>query len=215
MEATVKRTETEIKFTVPDRAIFEGILALDDILGLAVEDRGLQPHRDIYFDTSDQLLYGSKVVFRVREKDRRQVLTFKAQASSGGAAYRRIEVEETVSIMPEDLDRGNFPDSKPLTALRGRLGGVALTPCLTVDNDRHVLMLTREGAERYEMVLDDVTFHGCGGDVPVLELEVEMYGGDEDELHRIGLWLRERFDLRDAGPSKYILGMDLAGGVSE
>ena len=204
----MKATETEIKLTVPDRTVFEEILSLDSIAGLRLEDRGLQPHRDIYFDTADLLLYRSKVVFRIREKNGRQVLTFKAQAPSDGAAYRRIEIEETITI---DLERGTFPASKPLDALLEHCGAVTLAPCLTVDNNRHVLMLSDGNTERYELVLDDVTFHGRVGDGAMLELEVEMRGGNEDELHRIGLWLEERFRLNHAGPSKYISGMDLAG----
>ena len=72
-------------------------------------------------------------------------------------------------------------------------------------------MLSGGNTERYELVLDDVTFHGRVGDAAMLELEVEMRGGNEDELHRIGLWLEERFRLNPTGPSKYISGMDLAG----
>ena len=108
-EAAMKATETEIKLTVPDRTVFEEILSLDSIAGLRLEDRGLQPHRDIYCDTADLLLYRSKVVFRIREKNGCQVLTFKAQAPSDGAAYRRVEIEETITIEQESLERGCLP----------------------------------------------------------------------------------------------------------
>ena len=37
--------------------------------------------------------------------------------------------------------------------------------------------------------------------------------GTDEDLHRIGTWLTERFDLKPAGPSKYILGMNLVGNV--
>jgi hypothetical protein len=58
-----------------------------------------------------------------------------------------------------------------------------------------------------------VTFCGPKGTAGVLELEVESLTGMDDGLRHIGRWLTGHFDLRPAGPSKYILGMELVGGV--
>ena len=65
-----------------------------------------------------------------------------------------------------------------------------------------------------ELVLDDVTFSGPGGEKGVLELEIEAMTGDEKDLRKIGDWLSKRYDINPAGPSKYILGMNLVGNVT-
>ena len=62
-------------------------------------------------------------------------------------------------------------------------------------------------------MLDDVTFTGPRGTAAVYELEVESLFDTHEDLETIGLWLSERFELHPAGPSKYILGMELVGNV--
>jgi hypothetical protein len=88
---------------------------------------------------------------------------------------------------------------------------VRLAPGLAAVNDRHTLLLSRGGDPEFELVLDDVRFTGPGGTVQVLELEVEAVSGSHEELQAIAAWLSRRFDLAPAGPSKYILGMELVG----
>ncbi|MFC1541947.1 hypothetical protein ACFL50_05815, partial [Candidatus Latescibacterota bacterium] len=71
--------------------------------------------------------------------------------------------------------------------------------------------LEKNDIPHYELVLDDVTFIGPRGIYKVCELEVESLDGTDEELEKIGAWLKERFDLEYAGPSKYILGMKKVG----
>jgi len=207
--------ETELKFDVPDRRVLAEAARLEEIAGYSVEDRGLVPHTDTYFDTRDYRLFHGKAVFRLRSRESGSTLTFKAAdaagGETGGRVFRRIEIEDVTDVAAEDVSKGNLPDIPPVRALRERFGEIPLFPCLTVRNDRRVLLLGKEDAPRFEMVLDDVLFSGPGGEKRVFELEVEALTGDMEELERIGSWLNARFDLRDAGPSKYIRGMKSVG----
>jgi inorganic triphosphatase YgiF len=204
--------ESEIKFTVPDRTVFDQIASLREIAAFEARNRGIHRHRDTYFDTGDLLLLRSKVVFRLRESRKGAVLTFKAQATGGGDFYRRVEVEAPANVPAEDIERGLLPPVPPVEELRKRFGNPSLFPALTVENNRRIITLSRLDIPRFELDLDDVVFSGPRGKAGVLELEVESLGWEDDSLRDIGAWLRARFPLEPAGPSKYILGMELVGG---
>lgn len=202
--------ESEIKYTVADPEVFVRIAVLREIASYDVADKGIQRHRDTYFDTPGRLLLRSKVVFRLRERKSGKVLTFKAQAPGGGSFYRRVEVESATDTTVADIEAGLLPDLPPVEELR-KWTVASLVPSLTVDNRRRILTLSRGCVPRFELALDDVTFTGPRGKARVYELEVESLGWGDEELPSIGTWLAERFDLAPAGPSKYILGMDLVG----
>jgi len=203
--------ETELKFTVHDRAVFDGVRAMKRIGGYDLVDRGAAVHTDTYFDTGDLCMFNGKVILRMRACVDGTVLTFKAQARSYDGIYRRVEINEPVDITPEAIGSGACDDLPPMTALREQVGDIALAPSLTVRNNRHTIHCVREGLPQFEIVLDDVTFSGPRGEAHALELEVESLGGSDDDLSIIGRELSERFNLAPAGPSKYILGMKLLG----
>ena len=203
--------ESECKFTVTDPAVFDRIAELRDIAGYSVSDRGVHRHRDTYFDTADLFLLRSKIVFRLREKESGAILSFKAQAPGGGGFYRRLEAESPTTATVADIESGRLPDLPPYEELRARAGAVSLSAALAVENRRRTFLLSRGGVSRFELALDDVTFTGPRGTAHVLELEVESLGWGDEGLAEAGKWLSERFDLTSAGPSKYILGMELVG----
>ena len=205
--------ESEIKFTVPDRTLFDRVAALNEIAVYSTTDCGVSLHTDTYFDTADYRLYREKIVFRLRSSTSGSVLALKAQAPPGEGFYRRIEIEVPTDVTPEDIVRGHLPDLPPVTALFDRVGIVNLFRSLEATNTRRIIILNRGNEPCYELVLDDVTFCGPKGTAGVLELEVESLTGTDDGLQHIGRWLTGHFDLRPAGPSKYILGMELVGGV--
>ena len=209
--------ETEIKLTAKDNTAQNGIAALTSIAGYTAADRGFRPHRDVYFDTDDLRLFYGKAVFRLRIRTDGSVLTFKAQgppAYSGTTSlYRRIEIEQAADVTADDIAHGRLPDIPPVAAFRERFGAAGLKQCLEVKNNRRVIDLEKNGGAQFELVLDDVLFSGPRGERKVYEIEIEVKSGSEDELRSIGSWLTDRFALKPAGPSKYIHGMELVGGV--
>ena len=66
--------------------------------------------RDVYIDTDDGALAGSRVAFRLREQDGRPLLTLKADAVRSGLASERLELEapwsaEALQAALEELRR--------------------------------------------------------------------------------------------------------------
>jgi inorganic triphosphatase YgiF len=203
--------ESELKYTVKDKSIFSRIAVLREIASYSTRNAGIHRHRDIYFDTSDHRLLKTKVVFRLREMKKYSVLTFKAPGKSGGDFYRRIEIEAHTNATPGDITGGNLPDLQPVHEMRRIIGNKPLTAALSEINNRRIIELSRNGIPHFEVALDDVTFVGPGGTAQVLELEVESIAWEAEGLKAVGEWLMSHFDLYPAGPSKYILGMELVG----
>lgn len=203
--------ETEIKFTVQDKNIFKRVSSLVNIAGYKPVDKGVTLHTDTYFDTQDFQLYHGEIVLRLRSLGNETILTFKARGQSNGEIHRRIEIEHRTETTVDDIANGRFPDILPVKALYERIGRVKLSPCLTAKNNRHTILLTKKDEPHFELVLDDVVFSGTGGEKNVCELEIESLTGMDEELRKIGSWFAERYKLKPAGPSKYILGMKLVG----
>lgn len=122
--------ETELKFTVHDRSIFDRIILLDEIAGYRTIPRGIIRIRDTFFDTPDTRLLKEGVVFRLRITDTSSVLTYKTQKASNGSAYQRIEIESETDANVNDICSGNMPDIPPVEALREKIGTVTLSPSL-------------------------------------------------------------------------------------
>ncbi|HDY89572.1 MAG TPA: CYTH domain-containing protein [bacterium] len=205
--------ETELKFTVTDSILFDKIASLNEIAGYRTIDRGRQKIIDNCFDTPDYRLFKGKIVFRLRVLKNKSVLTFKADKDSTGSYYQRIEIESKTDATVKDICKGNLPNLPPVKAFREKVGDVSLIPTLKTENSRHTILLTYKNTPHYELVLDDVTFTGPRGTAAVKELEVESLFDTDNDLETIGAWLTKRFDLKVAGPSKYILGMELVGKV--
>ena len=205
--------ETELKFTVHDKALFNCIKSLSDIAGFRTVDRGLQKITDTYFDTQDNRLFNGKVVFRLRVVENKSLLTFKSHKASTGSAYQRNEIESETSANVDDISSGNLPDIPPVKALLENMGSFPLLPSLKTENNRYTIFLAHNNTLYYELVLDDVVFTGPCGTAAVHELEVESLFDTHDDLETIASWLTERFELQPAGPSKYILGRELVGNV--
>ncbi len=211
-------TETELKFSAEGLYTLGEIATLTSLADYDIVDMGIKDQTDHCFDTADHALYRGKVVFRLRVKENGSVLTFKAQKNDVGAdgnLYRRIEIEHETRASAVDIAAGRLPDIPPTHALIESMGQLELTPSITIGNRRRLMLIMKNDEPRFEMVLDDVTFTGPEGVAKAYEVEVENICGGESELKAVGNWLRAHFDLHDAGPSKYILGMQLVGGMEK
>ncbi|MFC1490418.1 CYTH domain-containing protein [Candidatus Latescibacterota bacterium] len=207
--------ETEIKFEVPDRELFDEIVSLRDIAGYNTSESVLIIISDIYFDTPDNLLYNGKAVFRLRTVNNNPVLTFKSHQKSDGSFYRRLEIESPADITADEITSGRLPDLPASRAFLEKFGAVPLSVSMSAVNNRRKILLEINNIPHFELVLDDVTFSGPRGTYSVCELEVESLGGSDEELEKIGAWLIEKYALNYAGPSKYILGMNNVGNVEK
>jgi hypothetical protein len=86
------------------------VAALETVDRFQLRPRPAQRIRDVYIDTDDGALAGSRVAFRLREQDGRPLLTLKADAVRSGLASERLELEapwsaEALQAALEELRR--------------------------------------------------------------------------------------------------------------
>ena len=169
--------------------------------------------RDIYVDTDDGALAGTRVAFRLREQDGRPLLTLKADAVRSGLASERLELEAPWSAgaltaaLAELRRRGVELPTAPEEIGAGEpladLAALGLHPTQTRETTR----TPRDVVERddpgagpvAELTLDDVAYQFPAGRARLLEVEVEAKGsGGMETVESVLGALAERFpdDLR-------------------
>jgi inorganic triphosphatase YgiF len=188
----------------------------DRVAALEVVDRfQLRPLparriRDVYIDTDDGALAGSRVAFRLREQDGRPLLTLKADAVRSGLASERLELEapwsaDALRVVLEELARRGveLPTPAEVGEPLADLAALGLHPT----QPRETTRIPRDVVERdapgagpvAELTLDDVAYQLPAGTARLLEVEVEAigHGGVETVQSVLGA-LAERFpdDLR-------------------
>jgi len=166
---------------------------------------------NVYFDTADGLLRGSRMALRVRRIGRRWVQTLKTEAKASALSSRG---EWEVPAPRGRLDLGRFPVT-PLTALLQAHPGARLQPAFRT-RFRRTIWNTDDGA--IEIALDEGEIVAGKQQAPILELELELKSGTAEALYRLALALADKggaaLALRPAVDSKAVRGYRLAAGES-
>jgi inorganic triphosphatase YgiF len=188
------------------------VAALETVDRFQLRPRPPQRIRDVYIDTDDGALTGSRVAFRLREQDGRPLLTLKADAVRSGLASERLELEapwsaEALLAALAELRRRGVELPTREAAGAGEpladLAALGLHPTQTRETTR----TPRDVVERddpgagpvAELTLDDVAYQLPAGRARLLEVEVEAKGrGGMETVQSVLGALAERFpdDLR-------------------
>jgi inorganic triphosphatase YgiF len=186
------------------------VAALETVDRFQLRPRPARRIRDVYIDTDDGALAGSRVAFRLREQDGRPLLTLKADAVRSGLASERLELEapwsaEALQAALEELRRRGveLPTSfeeagagEPLADL----AALGLHPTQTRETTRTPRDVVDPAAGPVaELTLDDVAYQFPAGRARLLEVEVEAKGsGGMETVQSVLGALAERFpdDLR-------------------
>jgi inorganic triphosphatase YgiF len=199
------------------------VAALETIDRFQLRPRPAHRIRDVYVDTGDGALAGSRVALRFREQDGRPLLTLKADAVRSGLASERLELEapwsaDALQAALEELRRrGVELPTQPQRAGAGEpladLAALGLHPTQTRETTR----TPRDVVERddpgagpvAELTLDDVAYQLPAGRARLLEVEVEAKGpGGMETVQSVLGALAERFpdDLRPWPYGKLVTG---------
>ena len=198
------------------------VAALETVDRFQLRPRPAQRIRDVYIDTDDGALAGSRVAFRLRDQDDRPLLTLKADAVRSGLASERLELEapwsaEALQAALEELRRrGVELPTSPVGSGEPRWGApvdrdeagagepladlaaLGLHPTQTRETTR----TPRDVVERddpaagpvAELTLDDVAYQFPAGRARLLEVEVEAKGsGGMETVQSVLGALAERF----------------------
>lgn len=198
--------EIELKLEI-DRAHVDALKGHARLAGL--------PSRKVaqlstYYDTPKEKLRRAGYTLRVRQAGRRFVQTVKGEDRSRSGIFRRAEWEQEIE--------GSEPDLRALseTPASGLLDGkdrlASLLPLFTASADRTIWQVEDEDG-RIEMVLDEGEIVADERRTPILEIELELLGGEPHRLFALARDLAVSTPLRIGVLSKFERGMLLRDGA--
>ena len=199
--------EIELKYRIPDEGIADRIW--DNELFAGMEEEGSREELDLharYFDTDSLDLTENQIAYRIRKEGDHYNATIKWQGISEDGLHRREEL--SCHVPDENADLELFCESDIGDELKG----------LTEGKELEMIMETRINRRRYridtgEAILEVSVDKGCvqaeGDEEPVLEVEIELFTGETDELLRIGRKMQKQYDLIPEDMTKYAKGIEM------
>ncbi len=205
--------ELEAKLVVPDEATFAALARAERIGNLRVRPRGSRLQQDTYVDTASLRLLRAGYACRLRHVGHRAFATLKGLGGTAGALHDREEFER-------EIDNPSIGcllrmEEPPGTTVRWLAAGEQVVPLFVVVTLRRLAAVSSGPRECFEMALDRAKFFGPGGELGLLELELESLDGDRDLLEGAASELRRAYGLAASGLSKFERGLRWAGIIAE
>lgn len=203
--------EVEMKYGIGDKDLAESIWT-DEYL-MTIEEEGTREKifmKAAYFDTSDHILCKNDITFRVRMEGTRIIATLKWRGKSEGALHQREEIN-----VPVD-DEACFIAPAPDIFKESQIGQEVIE--LLGERVLQSIIETRFLRSRFrvdtgnsiiEVSIDKGEIITEKGSEPILELELEMFSGNEEELVKIGAEIAEKYKLNPEEKSKYARGKNI------
>ncbi|MGM0480745.1 MAG: inorganic triphosphatase [Pseudomonadota bacterium] len=161
-----------------------------------------------YFDTSDLRLRQFDMGLRIRRSGDQLEQTVKLSGRVLGGMHERPEYNVPITDMNPDLtlfDEDIWPDDFPVYDIQRDLKQLFIT-----DFTRHKWLLS-SGAGQIELVLDLGQVKVGEQQQPIAEIELELQGGNLDDIYPLGEQLVKRLNARMGSLSKAARGYLLAG----
>jgi triphosphatase len=203
--------EIEMKYGIGDKEIANGIWEDEYLLSIEEKDSREKIYmKASYFDTDDYILSKNDIAFRVRMEGSRIVASLKWNGESEEGLHTREEInvpvnDETCFIMPKpeifiesDIGRKmiELVQGKPLHSL---LETRFLRSRMRVDTGKSIC----------EVAIDEGEIVTDFGNLPISELEIELFSGDKEDVQHIGKTLADKYHLTAEDQSKYARGLKL------
>lgn len=204
--------EIELKYFFEDEALKDAIF--DDKYIQKIKDEGsemLIPMRAIYMDTQDGALMKKEMAFRARFEGTKCVATLKW----GGSAEDGLHIRGELNVAVEEDFAQNptidvFKGSQIYDEIVSAVGDAKLSPVMEMRYARREVRVDT-GSSISVLSLDEGKIITKNGNVPILELEIELYTGDQEDMIALGRKLEEKYHLKPANRSKYQRGLEILG----
>ncbi|MDF2655292.1 MAG: hypothetical protein K0R19_1766 [Bacillota bacterium] len=203
--------EIEMKYVIGDREIAKNLWEDEYLSGIEEKDSREKVYmKAAYFDTDDYILSKNDIAFRVRMEGSRIVASLKWKGASEDGLHTREEInvpvkDEACFILPNpeifkesDIGRDMIAllNGKPLHSL---LETRFLRSKLRVDTGKSIC----------EVAIDEGEIVTDFGNLPICELEIELFSGDQEDIQKMGELLAEKYQLVPEDRSKYARGLTL------
>ncbi len=203
--------EIELKYRMEDESVMDRIFQ-DSYIEM-IKDKQTEASIDmyaVYFDTEDRRLLKEGIAFRIRREGCSLQATLKWNGSSEDGMHKREELNITVDD-PEKLhapDIDIFSQSDMGDALLEIVGAEPLVPLMEVDSVRHQVRIDT-GKSISELSVDKGEVRVGEKSAPILEMEIELFSGEEADMMQLGESLAEKYGLQASNISKFKRGLDL------
>ena len=203
--------EIELKYSIENEAVMEAVFQ-DPYIEM-IKDKQTEENINmyaVYFDTADRRLLKEGIAFRIRREGCSLQATLKWNGSEEDGMHKReelnIAVDDPEKLHEPDIDI--FSQSDMGDALLDIVGAEPLIPLMEVDSVRHQVRIDT-GKSISELSVDKGEVRVGEKTAPILELEIELFSGEEDDMIALGDGLAEKYGLKASNISKFKRGLDL------
>lgn len=197
--------ETEFKFNLQDASVFDHIVENAEINRMGLEAVETIDMHAAYFDTLEQDLRSHGIAYRIRQEDERITATIKWDVDDAtDGLHRREEFNLVVTDdrFAEKPDIGLFISSDAYDVLYEAAGDKQLIRTISMDYTRRQIKVDTGKSISCISIDEGLIHHIDGHAVPVCELEVEWYYGDEQDFIRLANHIRNEYKLEPQDKSK-------------
>lgn len=196
--------ETEFKFILNDPSVFDTIVEEAGSSKLGLDSVETIDMHAVYFDTEDFDFRNRGIAYRIRQEDDRCTATIKWDIDVSGGLHRREEFNLVVNDerFAEHPDIEIFVSSDAYDVLKDAAGSKKLVPTISMDYQRRQFKVDTGKSISCISIDEGVIHHVDGHIVPVSELEIEWYYGDEDDFMALAKHVQEKYGLKTEDRSK-------------
>ena len=199
--------ETEFKYSLDDPSVFDEIVKNAGINKMGIET--IDMHAD-YFDTAEGDFRRKGIAYRIRQEDDRCTATIKWDVNVREGLHQREEFNLVVSDerFAENPDIELFISSDAYDVLHDAAGDKPLIATISMDYQRRQFKVDTGKSISCISVDEGVIHHREGHVVPICELEIEWYYGDEDDFMRLAEFIQNKYELKAEDRSKLQRALD-------
>lgn len=196
--------ETEFKFSLNDTSVFDRIVENAEINKMGIDAVETIDMHASYFDTPEQDFRRTGIAYRIRQEEDRITATIKWDVNVNDGLHRREEFNLVVNDerFAEHPDIGIFISSDAYDVLHDAAGDKKLVKTISMDYTRRQFKVDTGKSISCISVDEGVIHHIDGSDIPVCELEVEWYYGDEEDFKALAGLIRSKYGLEYENRSK-------------
>ena len=196
--------ETEFKYNLTDDSVFDSIVENAEINKIGLEAVETIEMHASYFDTPDQDFRKRGIAYRIRHENDRITATIKWDVNVNDGLHKREEFNLVVNDerFAESPDIGIFISSDAYDVLHDTAGDKKLIRMIGMDYVRRQFKV--DTGKSISCISEDKGFihHINGSDIPICELEIEWYYGDEDDFIALAELIRSKYGLETEDLSK-------------
>lgn len=205
--------EIEMKYAVPDKQTLDSIWE-DEYLNEISDASSAESlvMKAIYFDTADYRLSKNNIAVRVRSEGETYFATLKTNGSHKDGLFTRDEINvpitDETSFMA--LNPAIFKGSEPGDMMISLVGDEPLLNVLEMRFLRRRKRLAY-ASTIMELAVDSGSIITDKGEVPIMEIELELFAGDAEATRKLGDIIAEKYSLKVKISSKFRDGLDILG----